>query len=210
MESTVNQAIEPSCVEKFNLIRRDFSFLTDKYGYEIIFLARQGRHNCVFGMEAKQMPKFILGGEDVYYIAVSTPQASYNLDFENSFRNSWLNVVGLSSFLSGGSPLPWLDDEDPDSIPQFYEWKELSDITERLMPWIINTFSDLNTAENWRIEYDKAAKKQSHDFFGYGRLSHKHEATSLTEPSVLDSNPASKKETPINKIARWARKNFFS
>ena len=110
-------------------------------------------------MEAEGMPKFQFGGETGDYVAVAVSSAPYSLESEGGVSGPWLYIEGLNSFLSGDAPLPWLQENSSSS--QFNKWEELAEMMIRLLPWILNTFSQHGIADKWRIEYDKACDAQT-------------------------------------------------
>lgn len=142
-----------SVAEHQALIERHFAFLLTEHGYELVFLATQGRYSeYVFGMHSRALPKFQFGGETGPYVAVAASTVPFSLESEGGCEPPWLRVDALDDFLAGRGA-PWV------GRTGFPVWdsrlKALSEVTRRLFPWLARTFVDKSAVDAWRGDYDR-------------------------------------------------------
>jgi hypothetical protein len=164
----MNQSDESYCNKYRVLIEQYFSFLLTQHNYELVFLQRAGRYKneCVFGMQSNGKPKFQFGGETGPYVAIAAPTVPFSLDAEGGAGRPWLFIEALDDFLAGRGA-PWISRHE--SIVWEKKLDQLSEKTVRLLPWLLETFSEEKSVEAWRVEYDKCVKDALAKYLGRTR-----------------------------------------
>jgi hypothetical protein len=153
--NTMNQPDYPFCTKYEDLIKRYFSLLLQQHDYKLIFLKRIGRYGseCVFGMQSEGKPNFQFGGETGPYIAIAAPTVPFSLSGEGGVEPPWLFITAIDDYLAGRKAKWKIDNIDT--------WEEtledLSRKTIKLLPWLLDTFSNEQLLAIWRVDYEKWA-----------------------------------------------------
>jgi hypothetical protein len=152
---------ETYCKEKRQLIAKCFGRLIQTNRYNMSFIGRVGRHRseCLFGLSAPSIPRFIMGGEIGPSTWIGPPEATFESHNGGSGLD-WFNMGPIADFITDRGPT-WLKD-----VGEIREYEpgyiEQAATIIALWPTLQRMFASRESISEWKPTFDSFANNAIH------------------------------------------------